>query len=543
MHKLTLVGGFAPGDYYFVCSAAAVPPDCPTDATKMVSPASVIFSASASPDGVLRTRLEYEPGPTPPLGWYLRAVRTTTGNQQSTLVNGVVSVDFATVAGMTAGKTDKAYISAVRPSYLGTRVDHYPLSWNGGTVSLEDIVLRNADANGIPPQFLMSHIAHEAWPASIPPNSWNTYAYRYEPYAFDFLYITGDGPLCCYNGTHLFLDSSQPFLVTGLIGNTAVFRPASGVDAVPDVVADAVLDVVSGSPNQLRIKAGPNGPPVEWNVQIDDTAPTGLTYTRVAPGANPQAETEFTVDCRSGLITFGAEPPDSQYLRVTYRPARNVTVVAGALGSALGGAPSTDQIRSGCINCPSIPPTGGTMPQLSISGWARAGCNGSSLTQDVARYGMPFTTAQQKCALLSEDPSFDVQAQWYAAASFGLMQMWPANAETLIRHSNQSSVLRALFNPRTTPGSALFDPTIGVAFGAAADGNASVRTEIDPTVYSYEPTCPVASQTTVNACTWNRYWARVFTSYKTGNDNPSASTFTGYGWPIVVGGDTYVPVP
>ena len=100
-----------------------------------------------------------------------------------------------TLHGQAAGGLDggeTVQIEVTRPEHLGsTRSDGFPVTYNGADVSLETLVIDMADKYGIPPQYLMSQVTKEAWKFGEAPR-YNPYSYRYEPWGFDFSFITGD---------------------------------------------------------------------------------------------------------------------------------------------------------------------------------------------------------------------------------------------------------------------------------------------------------------------------------------------------------------
>jgi hypothetical protein len=87
----------------------------------------------------------------------------------------------------------------------------------------------------------MSQVTKEA--ATTPEGRYNAYSYRYEPYGFDFKYITGDEDECCRNSKHKLLIQPDPpaftvqypFFASGLTGREGVeFLPiAETGDPVP----------------------------------------------------------------------------------------------------------------------------------------------------------------------------------------------------------------------------------------------------------------------------------------------------------------------
>jgi hypothetical protein len=537
---------------YYVCSGPAA--DCGTD---LIDPAQIIWTLE--PAGIdvegdqQRVRLEREAGPTPDPGWYLRGTRTTTGKMQQMMVNGISSTDFLKVKAsyFAAGANASGLVQVRRPTHLGSRIDGYPVTYPypSGETLLEPVVLDMADKYGIPPQFLMSQVTKEAVLSEPNPPRYNPYSYAYEVYGFDFEYLTGDEQECCSGGNHkLMLLSGFPFAASGITSNGQVeFLPRPTLDVLPEPVLDVAPQPIQPNPCTLYQIPNLNGHPIYWSITVVDvTAGGGQTFVQARPGTPTPGSNEFVVDARMGTITFGSPPLHPGNLRVSYAPLEKITrTPPSGFGSALASATPVSEIRAACQTCPLRPPDD---PSQTLRGWASSHSPASSaLTRPIRqRYGL-ILTVEESWNLLKEDPSFELQAQFYGAASFGLLQVWPAKADTTINSAPISlrASLRALFNPLTEPGTKLFDPQTGAEFGAAADLYLTARAEGDPP-RGYEGACaPEPTSPPFNSCTWNRYWARRFTAFNTGNDNDTdtqANKFNTYGWPIVTGSGAFAPV-
>jgi hypothetical protein len=509
-------------------------------------------------------RLEKEPGPTadrpsdPEAGWYLRGIRMTTKPDGTPRVaNGVLELHGSS-------ENHQAIVTTriVKPEHLGEQTDGYPVSYGDNEYSLEEIVIRHADTYGIPPHYLMSQVAKEASKTSSKPLRLNPYSYRYEPYGFDFRFISGDEAECCRGTTHSLLDDpdteshqGQPFHRAGLPSQASKievlpFSTDFG-DVIPLRAYGAKVTPVGSLPTATLQIANVTGP-IQWNVRLYD--PTeALTFSRTRPGKALSLANAFTVDCYRGIITLGEPVNDAAHLRVDYTPVvvrRENVGEFPHFGNALATAPSTAEINQHGPN-QITPPVD---PHTTIAQWATGRPCNMTLTQKISRYNDSFTP-EESCALLTEDPSFGLQGQYYGGASFGLLQVWPANAATTIRSAPaaKQEALWEIFNPLAEPGTKLFDPDIGVRFGAATDRYIDVRDEND-SHQSFEGACPSDSMTPPStACTWERWWARRFTAFNMGSDpgecdpkKPECYTktkFTEYGRAIVTGAAAFAPVP
>ncbi|MHB8797134.1 MAG: hypothetical protein ACYDBY_01600 [Thermoanaerobaculia bacterium] len=524
--------------HLFVCSPAAG--DC--GSAQVLPPAQVAwmlgpFGTDQEGDGQI-VRMELETSETPPQA-YVRGIRISTNRT----TDGFVTLS-ATSGVETVGPVR---LQVRRPWHLGSRTDGYPVTYEGADVELEPIVIDMADRYGIPPQFLMSQVTKEANRTGNPAR-YNVYSYRYEAYGFDFRFITGDLGDCCDASGHNFVATYHPFLSSGIAGTTgqAEMRPVAPFDEVPVRYEILPQPIGSQPTTAYQIPAGPNGPPVAWDVVVTDT--TGVSqYQRTDPGfaffVGPLGPSQYSVDCRTGRITFGAPPADPAHLKVNYQPARNAYALRNGLGVALGTALSTAQIASSCPGCDVLPPSD---PAMTISAWASTRASaGQTLTQTISRYGRTFPSPQN-WYLLQEDPSFDVQGQWYGGASFGLLQVWPANANTTINRMSPTDKarIRAIYNPLSEPGTKLFDPQVGTEFGAAGDRYAPLSESQEGNRIAHEPECvPEATSGPFNNCTWSRYWARRFTAFNAGGDDgqAGADAFARYGWPVVENSSSFAP--
>jgi hypothetical protein len=556
---------------FFACNPDSG--DCPQDQSRFVADDQItswtLTPSNVEPEGPDQlARMESEPGPDPASGWYLRAIRATTVCADMALPepqrrkrgnNGTISV----AASVPGGATFEQKLEIVCPTRLGSQTDGYPVEYPAGTSqSLLTLIVDIADRYAIPPQFLMSQTNQEASKISTTPLRLNAFSYRYEPYAFDFKFISGDEPDCCESNGHKLLQAptgnltGYPFFVQGLSNGATPdeveVKPYSGGgDSVTPRVFNKTLIPASAYPTALYDIAEFPGA-IHWNVAIHD-AQNQPAFEHSDPGQISLPQDEFKVDCRTGRIVLGRaiDKAEAEALLVDFTPSVVVRMSRPAgFAAALGSAPTTAEIIQRCPACVTPP----DQLHTKISDWARLrGCSGV-LTQAIERYGRPFTP-YESCFLLSDDPSFDIQGQWYGGASFGLFQMWPARARDVIRMVNEKNgaegaELLALYKPLTEPGNKLFDPRTAVRFGAAGDVYATVRAEDSANIKPYEGTCAAEARTPpFNDCTWRRWWARRFAAYNRGHDSLGSlpgtgqAQFVGYGLPIVNGGAAFVPQP
>ena len=565
---------------HYICSPPAG--DCPLLENLLRDPASVQMTitlpAGADAEGERQlARMELEPGPQPEAGWYLRGIRMTMDGAGAPMTwsdgtarapEGRLTVKATSP---TLAELATARVAVTPPARLGERTDGYPVCHTPNLL-LEPLVISIADKYGIPPHYLMSQVHKEAMKGSN--GCLNEYSYRYEPYGFDFTFISGDEPDACENNAHKLLQApngttfvGHPFFAQGLSNGQSPdqveVKPASycGNPVTPRTLNKTLVPVGAYPTAKFTIADFPGS--VHWNVRIRDHQ-NNEPFLRNRPGS-PLTTNEYRVDCRSGLVTFGRPlaQAEAEVLRVDFTPTVVVrrprpTGFGAALASPF--AVTTAEINQRGPNLVTPP----NNPATTISAWAAPRlCADEVLTQSIRRYDfgsdeVAALSAWESCMLIKEDPSFDVQGQWYGGASFGLLQVWPANAASTIRSAapDKGPLLRALYDPLTEPGTKLFIPAIGVEFGAAADVYITVRGEVksdENKVWPYEGAC--ASDDTAwprTQCTWQRWWARRFAAFNRGSDDGNCkpngndcdvSEFVNYGLRIVEGSVQFVPAP
>jgi hypothetical protein len=99
--------------------------------------------------------------------------------------------------------------------------------------------------------------------------------------------------------------------------------------------------------------------------------------------------------------------------------------------------------------------------------------------------------------------------------------VWPANAAYVLERAATAVAgrLRALYDPLIEPGTKLFDPELGVRFGAVWDSELATIVLDEGGHRSFEATCDPEPQTPpFRECTWRRKWARVFAAFNDGQD-------------------------
>ncbi|MCC6129850.1 MAG: hypothetical protein IT186_07965 [Acidobacteria bacterium] len=254
---------------------------------------------------------------------------------------------------------------------------------------------------------------------------------------------------------------------------------------------------------------------------------SGIRYVQVEPGfVGPLAPLQFRYDARTGALVLGDTPQHPGLLSLFYRPFRPVRrTPPPGFGGSLAGAVSTAEIAAKCPTCEILPPG---MALSTISSWASTRANAShALTQTIRRYDTDYPP-QMAWELMKEDPSFDIQGQWYAGASFGLLQLWTAKAVEVINRlpASRRPDMYFLYDPFVEPATKLFDPRVSVEFAAAADRYANLqrpREEQEP--YGFERLCimtEIAGLAFPNDCSWLRLWERRLRNYNGGLDGETS---------------------
>ncbi|MCC6132115.1 MAG: hypothetical protein IT186_19510, partial [Acidobacteria bacterium] len=525
--------------YWDVCTPSAQ--DCP-GATEL--PPAYLPALSGGPErplgDVARLELENVSGGTE---FRLRAIGLTVSREgQPRIRDGVIRI---TLTGTTEGiaRYAGAFVKILAPVSFGGRTDGFRLSppYPGAPERLHELVVDVSDKYGVPPHVLLAQVTKEAVPTGVPAYAHNPFSYRYEPYGFDFLYLTGDGDIVRNGTTRKLLANEHPFKTNGILATSGGVEtlPSNGVDPPETPEEVMVTPEPVGTPpfRQYRIPASAAPPPTYWKVDLLDGY-AGMRYEQVDPGfAGELAPRQFRFDARAGTIVLGDSPQHPELLTLFYRPFRRMTRAATpGFGGSLASAPSTAEIVAKCPTCDILPPEAS---QSTISAWAASRTSAShTLTQRIRRYGRDYPPGLG-WNLMKEDPSFDIQGQWYAGASYGLLQLWPAKAVEVINRlpSGRRPEMYSLYDPFVEPATKLFDPRVSVEFAAAADKYANLdRPKEDQPPYPFERVCAMAEMGGVifpNDCSWLRLWERRLRDYNGGRDGQeSQATQIDYAQPI-----------
>jgi hypothetical protein len=508
-----------------------------------------------------KVRRELEPGdPDTPDDdqWWLRGIRTTAGLVTST----DETVGALGLVGKAYGARSGAVVEVKRPSHLG-RCGTVPspcLAWfDNQEVDLERLIIDAADQYGMPPQYLAAQMVGEAG-RTKDGKYVNAYAFRYEPTSRDFKMLGGDWSNTVSGGTRRLLDPQQAFFRLGATKAGPVeYLPceksdgSACIEAEPPPSWSEPVELEGVSDAVFRIPLA-QGTLIQLWVRVD--TPAGLTQDFDGPCASMSLATEtYCVDADAHTVRFGLAPASTPIAR--YRVVEPVTKPPDAQFGSLISVPSAviDDIcrfnPPGNI-VPCDPSTGAALdPTITIRQWARLMPHRDFLTDGhtLQRYnresaGDGFKNEELE-ALVRNDPSFEVQAQWFAASSYGVMQMIPHDFQTVllprVPPEEQEHIKRDYYDPmRHSPADRLFDPDVCVPMGALFD--ASVELQFAEVQNS---TCDKLLEH-VNQCTWINLWKHRFCKYNIGreDDDPAAGRFfCSYAETIIERSDAYAPQP
>ena len=305
-----------PSPRYFICS-----PDASDCGTERVDDAQLIWSLQPTGvdlegDGQL-ARMERETGASPPAGWYLRGIRTTTTIMPQQVVDGLLSNDFLTARAtyFATGATDTKFVQVKRPTTLGTLADatllglttfpSYQVNYEGTSVALKDLIIDMADRFGVPPQYLAAQAFKES--------SFNPYAFRYEPVSRDFRLLTGDTSETVGGGLRNLLDTGKANQNLGVNNGAGQieYLPCEYAGGTPCISGQDPSPLESG--NLIRSADGMTFqiPGLGTDkVKLDAYAgPVGAPsspFTEIipCPGVASLAAGEYCVDGDTGTISF-----------------------------------------------------------------------------------------------------------------------------------------------------------------------------------------------------------------------------------------------
>jgi len=485
--------------------------------------------------------------------WRLRAIRMTTKPDGTERVPGGVVSLTGTVGGFYGG-SDSVGIEVRRPSALGTGVDlggnpipGYPtftVTYDGSSVCLRDLIVEVSDQYGIPPEYLTAQMYVES--------GFNPYCFRYEPTSVDFKKLTGDrsedGSVMVEEGERRLTRTDRVYHLLGIgVGGQAEYLPCESLDLAPCIPLEVP-------------------PPVESNVTL--LAPTAGDHWRIPglggdmiqlavvlhPGEGPPtysqsvlvecasavlAVGEFCVDGDSGYLRFGVSPPGP--VTIDFRRVRKLRQTpASTFGGLLPDVQATtDLIRTKNLPAYSwanLPPA---IPSSTIRTWARARTSNPFKYNSLRRYDRSFGSGDL-LKLLKLDPSFEIQGQWFAAASYGLEQIIPEDHRDKLQRNfppADSDYLKTTFwDPMFESPTKLFNPRVVVPLGAATDVRVPVASE------DLDTSC----QGVFNNCTWERLWRRRFCKFNTGSQSDGQCPYAEkimYGTPGSPGAESFVPQP
>jgi hypothetical protein len=537
----------------FLCSPASVPSDCPSGESafvplNQVDDMSLLEGNAEGPDQV--ARLENEPGPdNPPEGWYLRAIRTTVkpDGTPATKADGTPRVTGGklTITAQMGALSAVATAKITRPSTLGCcgqpgctkmcRTFYAADRVDFEDIDLVDLVIREADANGMPPQYLMAQAVREAGPDPGDPRYANSYAFRYEATSRDFKQLSGDWdtaprePGTVEDGVRRLLDRTFAYFRLGQTRSDATIQylPCVTAGGAACIASEPLpvwepSSVVPTSTQNVFGMLGVGSDQIRIRLAVNVFTPPGTPeflqnfIADCAAGA-PIAENEYCVAADAGTIRFGSPPATP--ISAQFKRLGDVTTTATGFGELIANDLDAS-IKLVCDNNDvksSVPCDAGKSAlskNTTIRQWAkaRAPFNPIADTNSLTRYGLPFS-GSSLFALIKNDPSFEVQTNWFASASYGIMQLVPDDLRDKISRlvpADQRQRLWDLYDPfGHNPVDRLFDPTKSVKFGALEDIFVTVAQERD------DSSCAVK----FTQCTWDRLWARRLCVFNIGSPN------------------------
>ena len=522
---------------YDLCSPQGGPP-CGAD---IIDPTSVAWRVEPiGVDGEGDTqiaRMEVERGTNPPQE-FVRGIRISTG--KAWVPGGVITV--SALAGLQ--KVASAPVQVARPDSLGTYAD-ITRDYEGTPVDLKKLIIDTADQYGIPPHYLAAQMYAESYPI------FNPYTYRYEATSRDFKQLVGDWSETVTAGARRLLQSSTAFPRLGVrSGGTAEVLPCQtapahslnqGTPCIPGQEPPAIETftfTADGTSTSYPI-GGLGGDKIQLGVDVrrPDALLPDFTQNVLADCVNDVLVfSTFCVDGDAGALRFGLPPVGQQVVSFRRVKVLRDLPVPADFGSLIGGAAqqqaAIDKIR---LKNPSANVRPPASLNTTIRQWAiQRGANALA-SNSLERWGDTFWDSDL-FTLIKRDPSFEVQGQWFGAASYGLLQVLPDDVRANLENRAVFSAADAQFlrttyyDPMTqNPLERLFDPANCVPLGAAIDVTALVISEDqDP-----DPTCTHKR----NECTWRNIWSRRFCRFNTGGQGPCM-----YGNKIVFGADAKPPL-
>ncbi len=519
---LTLYQGTKFGDgtpYYFLADPSFVGPilgerlDPSPPVTWSIDPPA---AAQEGTGQIARIEIEPAEGQTP-VQAYLRGIRISTGE-------GTLPATKLVVTAVAPGNVKASVgIRIARPAALGAHTEIFR-DYEGVPVDLKKLIIDTADRYGIPPHYLAAQMYAES--------AFNPYSYRYEATSWDFKVLVGDWHQAVVGGVRQLYAGTAAFSKLGIRrGTAAEFLPSQtappdsltpGTARIPGQEPPAIESytfVADGSSTSYQVP-GLNGDKIQLGVDVRRPGAVLREFAQdlLADCAGDALTlSEFCVDGDAGTLRFGLPPVGQQV--VSFRRVKVLRDLPppGDFGSLIGGAAeqqaAIDKIRLKNPLENIRPPASLSM---TIRQWAIQRGTNPLAGNTLARWGETFKDANL-FTLIKRDPSFEVQGQWFGAASYGLLQVLPETVRTLYGNREALSAADAAFlrttyyDPMTqSPLERLFDPANCVPLGAEIDVRARVISE------DQDPDCAYKR----NECTWRNNWGRRFCRFNTGYEVP-----------------------
>ncbi|MBK9375016.1 MAG: hypothetical protein IPN03_15145 [Holophagales bacterium] len=521
---LTLYQGTKFGDgtpYYFLADPSFVGPilgerlDPSPPVTWSIDPPA---AAQEGTGQIARIEIEPAEGQTPGQA-FLRGIRISTGE-------GTIPATKLVVTAVAPGNVKASVgVRIARPAALGSHTEIFR-DYEGVPVDLKKLIIDTADRHGIPPHYLAAQMYAES--------GFNPYTYRYEASSRDFKQLVGDWHETAVGGVRRLYSPAAAFSKLGIRrGTVAEFLPSQnaptdsltrGVARIPGQEPPEIETftfVADGSSTSYQV-AGLNGDKIQLGVDI---RPPGAVLREFAQdlladcASDALSLSEFCVDGDAGTLRFGLPPVGQQV--VSFRRVKVLRNLPppGTFGSLIGDAQhqqdAVDKIRLKNPLAHVRPPAS---VSTTIRQWAIQRGTNPLAGNSLERWGETFWDSNL-FTLIKRDPSFEVQGQWFGAASYGLLQVLPDDVRdkyenpAVFSESDAQFLRTTYYDPMTqNPLDTLFNPANCVPLGAAIDVRARVISE------DQDPDCAHKR----NECTWRNNWSRRFCRFNTGGEGPCA---------------------
>ncbi|MCC6128454.1 MAG: hypothetical protein IT186_00890 [Acidobacteria bacterium] len=363
----------------------------------------------------------------------------------------------------------------------------------------------------------------------------------------DFLNLTGDADSTIVNGSQRFLTYQEEaffrLAVSAMDSSSkAEYLPCEKKGTMPwgsgepcideetpaALVQDVPLSRVSDTRFRMPLAAGERA---YFYIKAHPAgAPTSDAYLQIYPGTvGPWPGNSYQADAVTGVLDFTVPPAAVPH--VTFKkmsPGMQPTRINPGLGFGAGIADLSRAINLILANnnTPSVPPPYESRFK-TIREWAQERQGNPIFNVNcMKRYYNTTICGRPLWDLVKVDPSFGVQGQWLAAASYGLLQIRPDSLRVRLGQDGLIAIapfIRAQFyDPMVDdPTSKLFDPSRCVMLGALMDSRAAVQAELGaPIVLTgnvMEDVCPGDPAPPPSECTWRRLWKRRFRVFNAGS--------------------------